>query len=168
MDAPQTTPGARFVDPKVLARITSLELLARTVVDGFINGLHKAPYLGVSIDFAEHRGYMPGDNIRFIDWRVFARTDRFYVKQFEADPEFMTTPANRKRRWPRFSLLTLIVVVNVAGVLVWANVRQRLVKGDAIRQALDYEKTLRAFGVVVIGFLVVQVPWLIVWGIIIK
>ena len=85
MDAPQTTPGARFVDPKVLARITSLELLARTVVDGFINGLHKAPYLGVSIDFAEHRGYMPGDDIRFIDWRVFARTDRFYVKQFEAD-----------------------------------------------------------------------------------
>ena len=85
MDAPQSTPGARFVDPKVLARIASLELLARTVVDGFINGLHKAPYLGVSIDFAEHRGYMPGDDIRFIDWRVFARTDRFYVKQFEAD-----------------------------------------------------------------------------------
>ena len=85
MDAPQRTRGARFVDPQVLARIGSLDLLARTVVDGFINGLHKAPYLGVSIDFAEHRGYMPGDDIRFIDWRVFARTDRFYVKQFEAD-----------------------------------------------------------------------------------
>ena len=85
MDTAQTVPGARFVDPKVLARIGSLELLARTVVDGFINGLHKAPHLGVSIDFAEHRGYMPGDDIRFIDWRVFARTDRFYVKQFEAD-----------------------------------------------------------------------------------
>ncbi len=78
-------PGARFVDPQVLARIGNLKLLARNVVDGFINGLHKAPYLGVSIDFAEHRGYMPGDDIRFIDWRVFARTDRFYVKQFEAD-----------------------------------------------------------------------------------
>ena len=85
MDTEQTVAGARFVDPKVLARIGSLELLARTVVDGFINGLHKAPYLGVSVDFAEHRGYMPGDDIRFIDWRVFARTDRFYVKQFEAD-----------------------------------------------------------------------------------
>lgn len=85
MDTAQITPGSRFVDPKVLARIGSLDLLARTVVDGFINGLHKAPYLGVSIDFAEHRGYMPGDDIRFIDWRVFARTDRFYVKQFEAD-----------------------------------------------------------------------------------
>lgn len=85
MHGPTSVPGARFVDPKVLARLGSLELLARTVVDGFINGLHKAPYLGVSIDFAEHRGYMPGDDIRFIDWRVFARTDRFYVKQFEAD-----------------------------------------------------------------------------------
>jgi len=79
------SPGARFVDPKVLARIGNLELLAQTVVDGFINGLHRAPYLGGSIDFAEHRGYMPGDDIRRIDWRVFARTDRFYVKQFEAD-----------------------------------------------------------------------------------
>lgn len=77
--------GAQFVDPLVLSRIRALPLLARTVVDGFINGLHKAPYLGVSIDFAEHRGYMPGDDIRFIDWRIFARTDRFYVKQFEAD-----------------------------------------------------------------------------------
>ena len=80
-----STPGARFVDPRVLARIGNLKLLARSVVDGFINGLHKAPYLGVSVDFAEHRGYMPGDDIRFIEWRVFARTDRFYVKQFEAD-----------------------------------------------------------------------------------
>ena len=74
-----------FLDPKVLARIDNLELLAKTVVDGFINGLHRSPYLGLSIDFAEHRPYMPGDDIRRIDWRVFGRTDRFYVKQFEAD-----------------------------------------------------------------------------------
>lgn len=74
-----------FLDPAVLARIDNLELLARTVVDGFINGLHRSPYLGLSIDFAEHRQYMPGDDIRRIDWRVFGRTDRFYVKQFEAD-----------------------------------------------------------------------------------
>ena len=78
-------PGATFVDPKVLARISNLELLARTVVDGFINGIHKASYLGVSVDFAEHRGYMPGDDIRRIDWRLYARTDRYYVKEFEAD-----------------------------------------------------------------------------------
>ena len=78
-------PGARFVDPTVLARIGNLDLLARTVVDGFINGLHRAPYFGASIDFAEHRGYVPGDDIRRVDWRLYARTDRYYVKQYEAD-----------------------------------------------------------------------------------
>ncbi|HEX9728919.1 MAG TPA: DUF58 domain-containing protein [Gemmatimonadales bacterium] len=77
--------GTRFLDPTVLARIDNLELLARTVVDGFINGLHRSPYFGLSTDFAEHRPYAPGDDIRRIDWRVFGRTDRFYVKEFEAD-----------------------------------------------------------------------------------
>jgi uncharacterized protein (DUF58 family) len=78
-------PGARFVDPKVLSRIKDLELLARSVVDGFINGLHRAPYFGASIDFAEHRGYVAGDDIRRVDWKLYARTDRYYVKQYEAD-----------------------------------------------------------------------------------
>jgi uncharacterized protein (DUF58 family) len=75
----------RFVDPNVLGRIGNLSLLARMVVQGFISGLHRSTYLGRSVDFAEHRAYMPGDDIRQIDWRLFARTDRFYVKQFEAD-----------------------------------------------------------------------------------
>ena len=78
-------PGARFVDPSVLARVGKLDLLARTVVDGFINGLHRAPYFGASIDFAEHRGYVPGDDIRRVDWRLYARTDKYFVKQYEAD-----------------------------------------------------------------------------------
>ncbi|MEM7252919.1 MAG: DUF58 domain-containing protein [Pseudomonadota bacterium] len=78
------TGAARFIDPKVLARISNLELLARTVVDGFVSGLHVAAHLGNSTDFAEHRAYVPGDDVRRIDWRVFARTDRLYVKTFEA------------------------------------------------------------------------------------
>src|SRR5689334_7130922 len=78
-------PGARFVDPVVLARVRNLELVARSVVDGFINGLHRSPYFGASVDFAEHRGYVPGDDIRRVDWRLFARTDRFYIKEYEAD-----------------------------------------------------------------------------------
>lgn len=81
----QPIPGTGFIDPKALARIDNLELLARTVVDGFINGLHRAPYLGTSLDFAEHRAYYPGDDIRRIDWRLFARTDRYYLKEYEAD-----------------------------------------------------------------------------------
>ena len=81
----EPTASARFMDPKILGRIDNLELLARTVVEGFISGLHRSPYLGRSVDFAEHRAYMPGDDIRRIDWRLFARADRFYVKEFEAD-----------------------------------------------------------------------------------
>ncbi len=77
--------NSQFLDPRVLARIDNLELLARTVVDGFINGLHHSPYFGLSVDFAEHRQYTPGDDIRRVDWRVFGRTDRFYVKEYEAD-----------------------------------------------------------------------------------
>jgi uncharacterized protein (DUF58 family) len=78
-------PASRFLAPEVLARIGNIELLARTVVEGFVSGLHKSPYLGRSVDFAEHRAYMPGDDIRRIDWRLFGRTDRFYLKEFEAD-----------------------------------------------------------------------------------
>lgn len=78
-------PGARFVDPRVLARIGNLELVSRAVVDGFINGLHRSPYFGASVDFAEHRGYVPGDDIRRVDWRLYARTDRYYIKEYEAD-----------------------------------------------------------------------------------
>ena len=89
MTAPSTPApaqdGRRFLDPRVLARIGSLELLARTVVEGFLSGLHRSARLGSSVDFAEHRQYMPGDDIRRIDWRLYARTDRYHVKEFEAD-----------------------------------------------------------------------------------
>src|SRR3954468_838370 len=78
-------PGARFVDPVVLARIGNLELVARSVVDGFINVIHRSPYFGASVDFAQHRGYTPGDDIRRVDWKLFGRTDRFYIKEYEAD-----------------------------------------------------------------------------------
>lgn len=78
-------PGSEYLDPAVLSRIGNLEFVAKVVVEGFINGLHRSPNLGSSTDFAEHRQYMPGDDIRRIDWRVFARTDRFYVKEFEAE-----------------------------------------------------------------------------------
>jgi uncharacterized protein (DUF58 family) len=74
-----------FLDPSVLSRIGNLELLAKIVVEGFINGLHRSPHLGASTDFAEHRAYMPGDDIRRIDWKLFARSDRHYIKEYEAD-----------------------------------------------------------------------------------
>ncbi|MGH7582584.1 MAG: DUF58 domain-containing protein [Gemmatimonadales bacterium] len=78
--APET-----FIDPRVLAQVGDLVLLARTVVDGFLHGLHRSSRAGLSIDFAEHRPYQPGDDLRRIDWRVYGRTDRFYLKTYEAD-----------------------------------------------------------------------------------
>ena len=78
-------PGAKFIDPAVLSRIGNLELIAKTVVDGLINGTHRSPFFGASVDFAEHRGYVAGDDIRRVDWRVYARTDKYYIKEFEAD-----------------------------------------------------------------------------------
>ena len=77
--------GTRFLAPEVLARISSLELIARTVVEGFVSGLHRSPYLGFSTDFAEHRQYMPGDDLRHLDWKLLARTDRLYIKKYQGD-----------------------------------------------------------------------------------
>ena len=85
MDLRSPVPGSRFIDPAVLAKIGNLEFVARNVVDGIINGAHRSPFFGSSVDFAEHRGYVPGDDIRRVDWRVFARTDKYYIKEFEAD-----------------------------------------------------------------------------------
>jgi len=78
--APET-----LLDPALLARIADLPLLARTVVDGFLHGLHRSARKGLSLDFAEHRPYQPGDDLRRIDWKAYARTDRFYVKEYDAD-----------------------------------------------------------------------------------
>lgn len=79
------TPANRFIDPKVLLKIQNLELVARHVVEGFVQGLHRSPYTGFSVDFASYRLYMPGDEIRRIDWNVFARSDRLYIKLYEGD-----------------------------------------------------------------------------------
>src|SRR5688572_7986692 len=75
----------RFLDPAVLARLGTLELRARTVVEGFLSGLHRSPYKGFSVEFAEYRQYIPGDDLSSIDWKVYARSDRYYVKKFEEE-----------------------------------------------------------------------------------
>src|SRR4051812_47455370 len=79
-------PGpARFLDPEVLARIGSLELLARAVVEGFMSGLHRSPYTGFSTEFTEYRQYNSGDDLRYLDWRLLGRTDRYFIKKYRAD-----------------------------------------------------------------------------------
>jgi uncharacterized protein (DUF58 family) len=75
----------RFLDPAILSRLGTLELKARTVVEGFLSGLHRSPFKGFSVEFAEYRQYMPGDPLSTVDWKVYARTDRHYVKKFEEE-----------------------------------------------------------------------------------
>ena len=86
-----TQTSRRFLPPEAVARIARLEILARNVVEGFLSGLHKSPYLGQSIEFAQHREYTPGDDIRRIDWKVWSKTDRYYIKQYEEETNLRTT-----------------------------------------------------------------------------
>jgi uncharacterized protein (DUF58 family) len=81
----------RYFDPAILARVGFSPLLARVVVEGFINGLHKSPFHGFSVEFADHREYVPGDDLKFIDWHLFARTDHYYVKRFEEETNLRCT-----------------------------------------------------------------------------
>jgi uncharacterized protein (DUF58 family) len=75
----------RWLDPAVVARLATLELKARAVVEGFLSGLHRSPFKGFSVEFAEYRQYIHGDDLATIDWKVFARSDRYYVKKFEEE-----------------------------------------------------------------------------------
>ena len=80
MDDPQ-----RYLDPLTLAKVRGLELQARLIVEGYLSGMHKSPYHGFSVEFAQHREYVPGDDIKHIDWKVYGRTGRFYLKQYEEE-----------------------------------------------------------------------------------
>lgn len=75
----------KYLQPSVISRLANMELKAKFVVEGFIAGLHKSPYHGFSVEFAEHRQYMPGDDLKYLDWKVLGRTDRYYIKQFEEE-----------------------------------------------------------------------------------
>jgi uncharacterized protein (DUF58 family) len=77
--------GVRFIDPRVVARLGSMELRARAVVEGFLSGLHRSPFKGFSVEFAEYRQYMPGDDLSTMDWKVYARSDRHYVKKYQEE-----------------------------------------------------------------------------------
>lgn len=84
-------PALQYLNPRVVTRLANMELRARLVVEGFITGLHRSPYHGFSVEFAEHRQYMPGDAIRFVDWKIYGRTDRYYIKQYEEETNLRST-----------------------------------------------------------------------------
>ncbi len=80
----------KYLDPTIVAQLSGLELKARLVVEGFVSGLHKSPHHGFNVEFTQHRQYEPGDEIKNIDWRVFARSDRYYIKQYEEETNLKT------------------------------------------------------------------------------
>ena len=81
--------GVRFIDPAALMRIKNLQMRARVVVEGFYAGIHRSPFHGFSVEFSEYRQYTPGDDLRYLDWRLFARSDRYYVKRFEDETNLL-------------------------------------------------------------------------------
>lgn len=78
----------KLLDPAGLAKLQGLELKARTIVEGYVSGWHKSPYHGFSVEFAEHREYVPGDDLRYVDWKVYGKSDRYYLKQFDEETNF--------------------------------------------------------------------------------
>lgn len=85
-----TLDSKKYLPPEVLARISRLEILARNVVEGFLNGMHRSPYYGQSIEFAQHREYVAGDDTRRIDWKVWSKTDKYYLKLYEEETNLRT------------------------------------------------------------------------------
>jgi len=82
---PASEGSLQYLDPKVVSKLSGLDLIARLLVEGFTTGLHKSPYHGFSVEFAEHRQYMPGDPLKHVDWKLYGKSDRFYVKIYEEE-----------------------------------------------------------------------------------
>ena len=78
----------KYLDPQTLSEIQGLQFQARLIVEGFVSGLHRSPFQGFSVEFAEHREYVPGDDLRYLDWKVYGKTDRHYLKRFEEETNF--------------------------------------------------------------------------------
>jgi len=131
-----------FLDPEILSRISNLELLARTVVEGFVSGLHKSPYKGFSVEFMEYRPYVPGDDLRRLDWKLFARTDRLYVKEFEEETNtscHILLDISSSMDYATVSLKKLEYASYLAASLAYFMVRQR----DSVGLCLFDDKIVR-------------------------
>ena len=137
----RTVPGTQFLDPAVLTRIGNLELVARSVVEGFIAGAHGSPFLGLSLDFAAHRQYLPGDDIRKIDWKVYGRTDRHYIKEYEAETNanvFFAVDASRSMDYGSRGITKLDYARYLTACLAYLSASQR----DRVGAAIFDEKLL--------------------------
>lgn len=134
----------RFLHPATIARIARLDLRARQVVEGFITGMHKSRFFGHSVEFVQHREYVPGDDIRFLDWKVWAKADRFYIKQFEAETNLRCTlvvDVSESMQYGRGPLNKYEYACTVAACLAYLIIKQQDSAGlvtfdDRVREIL--------------------------------
>ncbi len=134
----------KYLDPKVVSKLSNLELIARLVVEGFIVGLHKSPYHGFSVEFSEHRQYSPGDETRYIDWKVYGRTDKYFIKQFEEETNlraYIILDASRSMAYSSGDNITKFeYACYLAGALSYLIMMQR----DAVGLVI-YDEGIRKF-----------------------
>ena len=148
---PRTTDGharsglrpASFLDPAALMRIKNLQLRAKTIVEGFLSGLHRSPYHGFSVEFSEYRQYTPGDDPRYLDWRLYARSDRYYIKRFEDETNlrcYLLLDMSRSMGYGSLSYTKADYARTVAATLAYFLSLQRDAAGLAVfdEQVVEY------------------------------
>jgi uncharacterized protein (DUF58 family) len=127
--------SARYLHPEAIRRIARLELRARHIVEGFLSGMHRSPWFGHSVEFLQHRQYVPGDELRDVDWRVWARQDRLYVKQYEEDTNMrchLLVDASASMAFGNGPLDKYACAATVAATLAWLILRQQDAVGAII------------------------------------
>lgn len=134
----------RYLQPSVVAQLKNIELKARLVVEGFITGLHRSPYHGFSVEFAEHRQYNPGDEIKHIDWKVYARTDKYFVKEFEEETNLRCVIAIDKSGSMRYASKNNISKFEYSAYLAASLAYLLMKQRDAVGLAL-YDETLQTY-----------------------
>ena len=120
----------KYLDPQTLAKLEGLELRAQRIVEGYVAGLHRSPYHGFSIEFAEHREYVPGDDLRYVDWKVYGKTDKVYLKQFEEETNLITyllldTSESMRYQGPAAPMSKLEYAKSVVAALAYLVLRQQ-------------------------------------------
>ncbi len=134
----------KYLNPRTLAKLQGLELRARLIVEGYVSGVHQSPYHGFSIEFAEHREYVPGDDLRHVDWKVFAKTDKYYLKQYEEETNLVSymlldTSESMRYRGPDSALSKLEYAQCIAGALSYLILQQQ----DSVG-LVTFDKEVRA------------------------
>lgn len=134
----------KYLDPQTLASLHGLELRARHIVDGYVSGVHRSPYHGFSIEFAEHREYVPGDDLRYVDWKVFGKTDKIYLKQYEEETNLISyllldTSESMRFKSDRAAMSKLEYAQCLAGALAYLILQQQ----DSVGLA-TFDREIRA------------------------